>query len=50
MAGGADPHIRVIHSPTGNGCGAASVNSGFRDFLGDLLQDEEFEEKNYYFR
>ena len=43
VAGGADPHIRVIHPPTGNGCGGARVNSGFRDFLGALLQDEEFE-------
>ena len=43
VAGGIEPHIRVIHSPTGNDCGGARVNSGFRDFLGALLQDEAFE-------
>ena len=44
VTGGADPHIRVIHPPTGNDCGGARVNSGFHDFLGALLQDEGFKQ------
>ena len=43
VAGGADPHIRVILPPTGNDCGGTRVNSEFRDFLGALLKDEKFE-------
>ena len=37
------PHIKVIHPPTGNDCGGACVNKEFETFLQDLVHDNGFE-------
>ena len=37
-----EPHIRVIHPPTGNSCGGTMVNREFEKFLQDLVRDEGF--------
>ena len=37
-----EPHIRVIHPPTGNHWGGTKVNEQFATFLEDLVQDNGF--------
>ena len=38
-----EPHIRVIHPPTGNDCGGTRVNREFERFLQDLVRDTGFD-------
>ena len=37
-----EPHIKVIHPPTGNDLGGSRINGEFRKFLEDLVQDPDF--------
>ena len=37
------PHISVIHPPTGNDCGGSRVNREFEKFLQELVRDSSFE-------
>ena len=37
-----EPHIRVIHPPTGNDCGGSKVNREFEAFLQALVRDNGF--------
>jgi hypothetical protein len=37
-----EPHIRVIHEPTGNNCGGTRINEEFRHFLAELVHDTKF--------
>jgi molecular chaperone DnaK (HSP70) len=37
-----EPHIRVIHPPTGNSCGGSMVNKEFEKFLQDMVRDKGF--------
>ena len=37
------PHVRVLHPPTGNSCGGSMVNKEFEKFLQDIVQDSVFE-------
>ena len=39
----AQPHINVIHPPTGNDCGGSRVNKEFEKFLQTLVQDDGFD-------
>lgn len=40
---GQQPHIKVIHPPTGNDCGGTCVNKEFEKFLQKLVRDNDFE-------
>ena len=42
LARGIEPHIKVIHPPTGNNCGGTRVNDNFKIFLEDMVKDTEF--------
>ncbi|CAI8050492.1 Heat shock 70 kDa protein 12A [Geodia barretti] len=37
-----EPHIKVIHPPTGNDCGGTKVNQEFAKFLQSLVKDDGF--------
>ena len=37
-----EPHIKVIHEPTGNDCGGVRINENFEAFLEDLVRDPKF--------
>ena len=37
-----EPHIRVIHPPTGNNCGGSKINREFEAFLQALVRDNGF--------
>lgn len=39
---GPEPHIKVIHPPTGNDCGGKKINDAFKKFLEDLVKDNGF--------
>ena len=43
LVNGLEPHIKVIHPPTGNDCGGTKVNDKFKKFLVDLVKDTEFD-------
>ena len=38
-----EPHIRVIHPPTGNNYGGTQVNEKFKQFLKDMVKDPGFD-------